>query len=97
MATKEPFRYLLTNPDCLQYCSSITESGPTVFYLPSDKAETTPLTNEKEEISVNKQMVHLQPNQLKKYLRSCDSDVILVICECLHNVLLGQVRVKLRA
>ena len=41
-------------------------------------------------------MVHLQPNQLRKYLRSYDSDVILVLCECLHNVLLGHVRVKVR-
>ena len=39
-------------------------------------------------------MVHLQPKQLRKYLRSCDSDVILVLCECLHNVLLGHVRAK---
>ena len=41
-------------------------------------------------------MVHLQPKQLRKDLRNCDSDVILVLCECLHNVLLGHVRVKLR-
>ena len=41
-------------------------------------------------------MVPLQPKNLKKYLRNCDSDVILVLCECLHNVLLGHVRVKVR-
>ena len=41
-------------------------------------------------------MVHLQPKQLRKYVRSCDSDVIMVLCECLHNVLLGHVRVKVR-
>ena len=41
-------------------------------------------------------MVHLQPKQLRKYLRSCDSDIILVLCECLHNVLLGHVRVRVR-
>ena len=38
----------------------------------------------------------MQPKQLMKYLRSCDSDVILVLCECLHNVLLGHVSVKVR-
>ena len=38
----------------------------------------------------------LQPKQLRKYLRSCDSDVKLVLCERLHNVLLGQVRMKVR-
>ena len=41
-------------------------------------------------------MVHLQPKQLMKYVRSSDSDVILVFCECLHNVLLRHVRVKIR-
>ena len=41
-------------------------------------------------------MVHLQPKQLRKYLRICDSDVILVLCECLHNVLQGHVKVKVR-
>ena len=41
-------------------------------------------------------MMHLQPKQLSKHLRSCDSDVILVLCECHHNVLLGHVRVKVR-
>ena len=39
-------------------------------------------------------MVHLQPKQFRKYFRGCDSDDILVFCECLHNVLLGHVRVK---
>ena len=41
-------------------------------------------------------MVHLQPKQLMKHVHNCDSDVILVLCECLHNVLLGHVRVKVR-
>ena len=101
LATKEPFGYLLIDldpktSDCLRYCSNITEPGTTVFYLPSDKAEATPLNNEKEKLSILKQMVHLQRKQLRKYLRNCDSDVILVLCECLHNVLLGHVRVKVR-
>ena len=43
-----------------------------------------------------RQMVHLQPKQLRKHVRSCDSGVLLVLCECLHNVLLGQVRVEVR-
>ena len=29
-------------------------------------------------------------------MRNCDSDVILVYCECLHNVLLGNVRLTVR-
>ena len=101
MATKEPFGHLFKDldpktTDCLPYCSNINEPGPTHFYRPSDKAETTPLNNEIEKLSILKQMVHLQPNQLRKHLRCCDSDVILVLCECLHNVLLGHFRVKVR-
>ena len=41
-------------------------------------------------------MMHLQPKQFGKYLRNYDSDAILVLCECLHNVLLGHVRVNIR-
>ena len=55
MATKEAFGHLLIDldpetSDCLGYCSNITEPGPSIFYLPSDKAETTPLSNEREKI-----------------------------------------------
>ena len=55
LATKEPFGHWLIDLDpktcdCLRYCSNITEPGPTVLYFPSDKAETTPLNNEREKI-----------------------------------------------
>ena len=95
MATKEPFGHLLIDldpktSDCLRYCSNITEPGPSVFYLPFDKAETTPLNNEREKI------IYTEAKQLRKYLRSYDSDAILVLCESLHNVLLGHVRAKVR-
>ena len=55
LETKEPLGHLLIELDlkifdCLRYCANITESGPTDFYLPSDKAETTPLHNEREKI-----------------------------------------------
>ena len=55
LATKEPFGHLLIDldpktSDCLRYCSNITEPGPTVLYLPSDKPETTPLNSEREKI-----------------------------------------------
>ena len=44
LATKEPYGHLLIDhdpktSDFLQYCSNITAPGPTVFYLPSSKAE----------------------------------------------------------
>ena len=52
LATKEPFGHLLIDldpktSDCLRYCSSFTEPGPTVFYFPSDNAETITLNNER--------------------------------------------------
>ena len=55
LATKEPFGHLLIDlypktSDCLRYCSNIFEPGPSILYLPSDKAETTPLNNEREKI-----------------------------------------------
>ena len=55
LATKESFgRFLIDldpkTSDCLRYGSNITEPGPTVFYLPSDTAELTPLNNEREKI-----------------------------------------------
>ena len=61
LATKEPFGHLLIDldpkiSDCLRYCSNILEPGPTVFCLPCDKAETTPLNNEIEKI------VHTEAN-----------------------------------
>ena len=48
-------------------------------------------------ISILKQMLHLQQKQLRKSVRICDSDVILVLCERLHIVLLGHARVKVRS
>ena len=101
LATNEPFGHLLIDldpktSDCLRYCSNITEPGPSVFYLPSDKAEKTPLNNEREKIVYTEANGAFAAKKLRKSLRSCDSDAILVLCECLHNVLLGQVRVKAR-
>ena len=49
-----------------------------------------------EKLFVFKQMVYLQPKQLRIYIRSCDSEVILVLYECRHRILLGHVRVKAR-
>ena len=53
LATIDSFGHLLIGldprtSDCLRYCSNITRPGPTIFYLPLSKAETTPITNEKE-------------------------------------------------
>ena len=53
IATRDSFGHLLTDmdsrtSDCFRYCSNITRPGPTIFYLPLSKAETTPITNEEE-------------------------------------------------
>ena len=55
LATKEPFGHLLIDldpktSDCLRYCSNIPQSGPSVFYLQSDKTKTTSLNIEREKI-----------------------------------------------
>ena len=39
-------------------------------------------------------MTHLQPKHLKKYFPNCDGDVIMVLCDFLHKILLGHVRMK---
>ena len=49
-----------------------------------------------KKLSILKQMMHLQPKLLRKFLLGCDRDVLLVICERIKNFLLGHVRVKER-
>ena len=53
LATKDSFGHLLIDLDprtseCLRYYSNIIPPGPSIFYLPLDKAEVTPKTNERE-------------------------------------------------
>ena len=36
----------------LDRCSNVTQPGPTVFYLPLSGAKTTPITNEKEKLTI---------------------------------------------
>ena len=55
LATKDSFGPLLIDSDprtsdCLRYRSNIIPPGPSIFYLPLDKAEVTPITNEREKI-----------------------------------------------
>ena len=53
-ATSEPYRHLLIDLDpetseCLRFCSNITAPGASIFYIPSEIAKETSLTNEREE------------------------------------------------
>ena len=55
IATRETFGHLLIDldpktSDCLRFCSNITEPGPSVFYITSDKADITHISNEREKI-----------------------------------------------
>ena len=55
LATKYTYGHLLIDldprtSDCLRYCSNITPPGPSIFHLPINQAEVTPLTNEREKI-----------------------------------------------
>ena len=59
IATRETFGHLLIDldpktSDCLRFCSNITKPGPSVFYIPSYKADITNISNEREKILYNK-------------------------------------------
>ena len=73
LATKDSFGHLLLDldprtSDCLRYCSNIIPSGPSIFYLPLDKAEVTPITNEREKLFILQHMVQLNPTQLRGFI-----------------------------
>ena len=55
LAVNEIYGHLLIDlspktSDCSRYGSNITEPGPTVFFIPTDKAEVTEIANEREKI-----------------------------------------------
>ena len=67
VATKDSFGHLLIDldprtSDCLRYCSNIRPPGPSIFYLPLDKAEVTPITNEREKIIYSAAHGTVEPN-----------------------------------
>ena len=73
-----------------------TRPGPTVFYLPSSKAETTPITNEKKNLSILRHMMQLKPDQLRRLTKKTSNcEIITLICEWLLNVVNGNVPVKI--
>ena len=52
-ATSEPYGHLLIDFDpktseCLRFCSNITAPGAIIFYIPSEIAKETNLTNERD-------------------------------------------------
>ena len=55
IATRETFGQLLIDldpktSDCLRFCSNITEPGPSVYDIPSYKADIAHISNEREKI-----------------------------------------------
>lgn len=72
-ATSTPFGHLLIdlNPktsDCLRYSSNIAEPGPSIFYLPTNLAVITPLTNEKERAMYTESFASNEPHTAIKIL-----------------------------
>ena len=99
LATKKKFGHLLVDldlktSDCLQYCSKIVEPSPSIT---SDKAEVAAITNEREKhlFSSDKRMVQLSRAEIRKYIRTSHKKVTSVLCECLHNVIRGNVKVQI--
>ena len=97
LATKKNFGHLLIDldlktSDCLQYCSKIVEPSPSI---PSDKAEVAAITKEREKLlfSSDKQIVQFSKAEIEKYIRTSHKNVNSVLCECLHNVIRGKVRI----
>ena len=59
-------------------------------------AEVTPITNECEKIIFLQQMAQSNPIQLQRFIRkSSNIQVISVVCECLLNVVKGNVPVSI--
>ena len=69
--------------ECVRYCSNILSGGPSISYLPSNKAKKTPISNEREKI-----MVQLNPTQLRGFfcMQKLHSQIIIVVYDCLLNV-----------
>ena len=40
-------------------------------------------------------MVLLSDPELRKFLRTSDENIVLVLCECFHNVIRGHVKVQI--
>ena len=67
LATNDSFGHLLKEldprtSDCLRYCSNIIPTGLSIFYLPIDKAEVTPITNEREKFIYSAAHGTVEPN-----------------------------------
>ena len=71
LATKDTYGHLLIDmdprtSDFLRYCSNITPPGPSIFYLPTNQAEVTPLTNEREKIIYSAAQETIEPQPAPK-------------------------------
>ena len=42
-----------------------------------------------------KRMVLLSDPEMRKFLRTSDDNIVLVLCECFYNVIRGQVKVQI--
>ena len=71
-ATSEPYGHLLIDLDpktseCLRFCSNITAPGASIFYIPSEIAKETNLTNEREKRAYTEALAeHKDQERLQK-------------------------------
>ena len=102
LATKQPFGHLLIDLDpktldVLRYCSNIVPPGPSVFYLPPAKADITNLSKERERAlyaAANVREIGHNIKRTKELIKSAPNSFINFLCECLLNVVNGNVPVK---
>ena len=100
IATRKTFGRLLSDLDpktfdCLQFCSTITQLGPSVFYVRSDKPYVTHLLNDREKCFILKQMLLLSYPELRKFSHTSEENSVLVLRECLYNVIRGHMKVHI--
>ena len=98
LATKQPFGLLLIDldpktSDVLRHCSNIVPPGPSVFYLPPAKAVMTNLSNEKE-LCMLRRMLETSDIKSKELIKLAPTSFINFLCECLLNVVNGNVPVN---
>ena len=100
LAIRKQFGHLLINldpktSDVLRYCSNIVPPGPSIFYLPSAKSVITKLTDEREkELCMLRQMLDTSDSNIKKIMKTAPNNFIKFLCECLLNIVNGNVPVN---
>ena len=99
LATKQPFGHLLIDldpktSDVIRYCSILFHQDHPFFYFSPAKAVITNLSNEKERALCAAANVRDIEYSSKELIKSAPNTFINFLCECLLNVVNGNVPVK---